>query len=156
MDDASTIFIVDDDPAICAAIRRLLAPLGRPVRAFSSAEQFLAAIGPGARGCLLLDVCLPGMSGLELRRQLAADGSGLSVILVTAHHDTPAVRSAVGETAAMVLPKPFQRDQLLAAISQATVPTSPTPTSAQVPTPAPVSTPSPLPAAPPAASSKWR
>ena len=129
MDDVSPIYVVDDDPAICTAIRRLLAPLGRPVRSFASAEQFLAAVDGSARGCLLLDVSLPGMSGLELRQQLAAQGSALTVILVTAHHDVPAVKSE----AAVVVPKPFQREQLLAAIRQVSESATQTPTPSPIP-----------------------
>src|SRR5688500_17332889 len=85
--DEPTIYIVDDDVAIQTATRRLLRPLGYPVKLAGSAEEFLTMAGPGARGCLVLDISLPGMSGLELHERMTAQGWHLPVVIVTSHFD---------------------------------------------------------------------
>src|SRR5689334_14851564 len=85
--DPPVIFVVDDDASVRTAIRRLLLSLRLPVRLFESAEQFLAQTRAGTRGCLVLDLRLPGMSGLQLQKHLAAAEWNLPTIFVTAHDD---------------------------------------------------------------------
>src|SRR5829696_8080987 len=77
------VYVVDDDPSVRAALRRLLRSGGHPVRLFASAEQFLANTDSSARGCLILDVMMPGMSGLQLHERLASHGWELPVIFIT-------------------------------------------------------------------------
>jgi FixJ family two-component response regulator len=112
--DEPTIYIVDDDVAVQAATRRLLRQLGFPVRLFGSAEEFLAAVRPGALGCLVLDLSLPGMSGMELQEHMAAQGWQLTIVFVTSHFDQASHDSALRRGAAAFLSKPFGLDQLLA------------------------------------------
>lgn len=113
------IYIVDDDPGVQAAIRRLLRPLGCPVRAFLSAEAFLAASGPDARGCLLLDVGLPGMSGMELQQHLLSEGWELPIVFFTSRLDPAMRETAMRRGAVAFLHKPSGLDQLRADVAAA-------------------------------------
>src|SRR3954462_534716 len=85
--ETPVVFVVDDDPSVREGIRRLLLALPLPVRLFGSAEDFLAGVRPGARGCLGLDLHLRGMSGLQLQSRLVTEGWKLPTIIVTAHDD---------------------------------------------------------------------
>ncbi len=114
-----TVFIVDDDPSVCEALCDLIESAGLNTRHFSSAEMFLDAWNPDMAGCLVLDVRLPGMSGMELQGQLAEAGSSISIIIMTAHGDIPMVRKAMKAGAVEFLTKPFQDEELLQAIEQA-------------------------------------
>jgi FixJ family two-component response regulator len=116
--DEATIYIVEDDAAVRVATRRLLRPLGHPVREFASAEEFLAAAGD-ARGCLVLDLSLPGMNGLELQERLAARGSDLPIIFMTSHFDAASQEAALARGAIAFLRKPFGADQLHAHVRTA-------------------------------------
>ena len=114
-----TVFIVDDDPAICESLCDLIESAGLVTRQFASAEEFLAASSPELAGCLVLDVRLPGMSGMELQSKLIKSGLAIPIIIMTAHGDIPMVRNAMKAGAVEFLTKPFQDEELLMAIEQA-------------------------------------
>jgi len=114
-----TVFIVDDDPAICESLSDLMESAGLAARKFSSAEQFLEACTPALAGCLVLDVRLPGMTGMELQQKLVKSGLAIPIIIMTAHGDIPMVRNAMKAGAVEFLTKPFQDEELLTAIEQA-------------------------------------
>jgi FixJ family two-component response regulator len=114
-----TVFIVDDDPAICESLSDLMESAGLAARRFASAEQFLEACTPELAGCLVLDVRLPGMTGMELQQKLVKSGLGIPIIIMTAHGDIPMVRNAMKAGAVEFLTKPFQDEELLTAIEQA-------------------------------------
>jgi FixJ family two-component response regulator len=114
-----TVFIIDDDAAICAGLADLLESAGLKTEHFPSAEEFLESWEPGMPGCLVLDVRLPGMSGMELHAKLAESGASIPVIVMTAHGDMPMVRKALKAGAVEFLIKPFQDEELLQAVAQA-------------------------------------
>ena len=114
-----TVFIVDDDPAICDSLCNLVESAGLVTRQFASAEEFLEACSPGMAGCLVLDVRLPGMSGMELQKELVRSGLAIPIIIMTGHGDIPMVRNALKAGAVEFLTKPFQDEELLTAIRQA-------------------------------------
>ena len=107
-----TIFVIDDDESVCRALRDLLESAGFRVETFRSAKDFLDSGRSGSRGVLILDVRMPELSGIELQKQLAASGSKLPVIFITAHEDTLAEKTALEAGAVAFLQKPFD-DQLL-------------------------------------------
>lgn len=113
------IFVVEDDASVRTAIRRLLLTLRYPVRLFASAEEFLSQIDSDARGCLVLDVRLPGMNGLELQQQLCDQEWKLPVVFVTAHDDDELRDLALRRGAIAYLRKPFERDGLLSGVRDA-------------------------------------
>jgi two-component system, LuxR family, response regulator FixJ len=115
----ATVYIVDDDEAVRAGLGALLAARGFDVRPFGSAEAFLSAAPTGANACLLLDVRMPGMSGLELQRELKGRGIALPIIMITGHGDVPMAVAALKGGAVDFLEKPFDADVLLAAIDEA-------------------------------------
>lgn len=108
-----TVFVVDDDPAMRDAMATLLQTTGLPTRTFASAREFLDTFHPETRGCLLLDVRMPDMSGLELHRHLSSQGATIPVILVTAHGDVPMAVQAIKEGAFDFIEKPFHEERLL-------------------------------------------
>ena len=114
-----TAFIVDDDPSVCEALCDLIESAGLTTRHYSSAELFLDAWTPDMAGCLVLDVRLPVMSGMELQGHLAEAGLPIPIIIMTAHGDIPMVRKAMKAGAVEFLTKPFQDEELLQAIEQA-------------------------------------
>ncbi len=114
-----TVFVVDDDSSICEALCDLLESAGLATRHYSSAETFLDAWTPDMAGCVVLDVRLPGMSGMELQSLLAETGLSIAVIIMTAHGDVPMVRKALKTGAVEFLTKPFQDEELLQAIREA-------------------------------------
>jgi FixJ family two-component response regulator len=116
---AQTIFLVDDDSSVCEALVDLLELAGFNVKPFDSAESFLAEWMPEMAGCLLLDVRLPGLSGLELQARLAETNRSIPIIIMTGHGDVPMVRKALKAGAIDFLAKPFQDDDLLRAVEQA-------------------------------------
>lgn len=118
-DLSQTVFVVDDDPAICESLCNLMESAGLVTRQFASAEEFLEAYSPEFAGCLVLDVRLPGMSGMELQSELVRSGLSLPVIVMTGHGDIPMVRNALKAGAVEFLTKPFQDEELLTAIQQA-------------------------------------
>lgn len=115
----STVFIVDDEELIRTLIQRIVETAGLSAEAFSGAEEFLNWHDPSRPGCLVSDVRMPGMSGLELQAALAERNSPLPVILVTAHADVPMVLQAMKSNVVDFVEKPFDREDLLARIQKA-------------------------------------
>lgn len=110
------IYVVDDDAAVRSALCALLGSVNLDALAFDSAETFLQAADPDMAGCLLLDVRMPGMSGLELQRVLKERGIGLPVIIITGHGDVPMAVRAMKAGATEFIEKPFNEQALLDAI----------------------------------------
>jgi RNA polymerase sigma factor (sigma-70 family) len=117
--EAPTVFVVDDDPEVGNSLRFLLKSMGLQSQSFLSAGEFLEAYDPGTPGCLLLDVRMPGMSGLDLQARLREMGSTLPIIFVTAHGDVPMAVNAVKAGAVDFLEKPFKHQELLAKVQDA-------------------------------------
>ncbi len=118
-DSDPTVFVVDDDPGVTDAIRLLLRSVGLQSEAFRSANDFLETYDPDRTGCLVLDVRMPGMSGLNLQERLHQMGSTLPIIFVTAHGDVPMAVEAVKAGAVDFVQKPFRDQDLLDKIQQA-------------------------------------
>ena len=116
---SDTVFIVDDDAAVRDALSLLLSLRGHRTATFASAEDFLAALQPDWQGCVVADIRMPGMSGLELQQLLLERQPDLAVIVITAHGDVSAARQAFLAAAVDFLEKPFDGDQLVAAIEKA-------------------------------------
>lgn len=114
-----SVFIVDDDASVRDALSLLLSLRGYATATFASAEDFLAALQPDWRGCVLLDIRMPGMSGLELQRRLHGSAAALPVVVITAHGDVAAARQAFLADAVDFIEKPFDSAQLLGAIEAA-------------------------------------
>ena len=114
-----TVFVVDDDPSIRQALSNLIRSVGLAVKVFPSAREFLQAALPSGSACLVLDVRLPGLGGLELQRELAATHHHLPIIFITGHGDIPMSVRAMKAGAVEFLPKPFRDQDLLDAIHQA-------------------------------------
>ncbi|MGH8287278.1 MAG: response regulator transcription factor, partial [Steroidobacteraceae bacterium] len=109
----ATVFVVDDDEAVRGAMRLLLKSVGLTAVAYASADEFLAHYGTDQPGCLLLDVRMPGMSGLELQHQLNLRGAIVPVIFMTGHGDVPMAVEAMQHGAFDFLQKPFRDQELL-------------------------------------------
>ena len=118
MSDLS-VFIVDDDPSVRDSLGLLLGLRGYRTAIFSDAESFLQAFSPDWRGCILLDIRMPGMDGLALQRRLLELRCGLPVIVITGHGDVESARDAFKAQAADFLEKPLDQAKLLAAIDEA-------------------------------------
>jgi FixJ family two-component response regulator len=116
MTDAPVVFVVDDDPSVRRAIQRLLASVGLQVELFGSAQEFLRSERPNAPSCLVLDVRLPGISGLDLQRELLEHSIHIPIIFITAHADIPMAVRAMKAGAVEFLTKPFRDQDLLDAI----------------------------------------
>lgn len=119
MTNRPTLFLVDDDPAISRALASAGQLLGLPVLSFSSAEQFLRCYDRSQPGCLILDIKMPGMSGLELQQKLITEGIHLPVIMISGHADVRIAVEAMSRGAMTLLEKPFRLDELLAHIRRA-------------------------------------
>ena len=118
--DAPTVFVVDDDLSVRRAVDRLLRSAGFLVESFGSGDEFLEQVGPERRGCVVLDVRMPGQSGFDLFDRLIADGRDLGVIFVTGHTDLPAAMRAMNAGATFhFLVKPFEAEELISAVEQA-------------------------------------
>ena len=113
-----TVFVVDDHPSIRSALNRLLESVGLRCETFESGAGFLERLEPGATGCVLLDVRMPGLSGLEVQQRLIASGCDLPVILLTAYADVALTVRAMKAGAVEVLTKPFEEQPLLDAVQQ--------------------------------------
>jgi FixJ family two-component response regulator len=113
------IFVVDDDRSVRESLRRLLTSRGLAVQVFPSASAFLAAARPDGPACLVLDVRLPGLSGLDLQRDLARSDAALPIVFLTGHGDIPMSVRAMKAGAVEFLTKPFREQDLLDAIRQA-------------------------------------
>jgi FixJ family two-component response regulator len=113
IDRAAVVYLVDDDAAVRAGFTALFRSVGLPVRSFDSAESFLEGVEPDAEGCLLLDVRMPGMSGLELQERLRDRGVALPIVLISAHADVPMAVRAMKTGAVDFLEKPVNEQELL-------------------------------------------
>ena len=118
-DTNSAVYVVDDDPSVRDAVSSLLRSVGLHAEAFGSTAAFLKAKRPEVPSCLLLDVKLPGVSGLEFQHELKGAGIRIPIIFITAHGDIPMSSRAMKAGAVDFLPKPFQKQDLLAAIHEA-------------------------------------
>jgi FixJ family two-component response regulator len=118
-DADAIVFVVDDDSSIRAAIKSLVSLVGLRVETFGSAQEFLRNERPDLPGCVVLDVELPGLTGLDLQRELAAHGIKLPIIFITGYGDIPMSVRAMKAGAMEFLTKPFRDQDLLDAIQQA-------------------------------------
>ena len=109
----SMVYVVDDDAGVRGALEALLGSVGLPTQSFSSAEAFLQVSDANMRGCLLLDVRMPGMGGLEVQTKLRELGIALPVIFITGHGDVPMAVRAMKTGAVDFVEKPFNEQQLL-------------------------------------------
>ena len=114
-----TVVVVDDDAAVRDGLRRLISSVGLGVEVFPTAQAFLRARRPDAPGCLVLDVRLPGLSGLDLQRELADTDAALPIIFLTGHGDVPMSVRAMKAGAVEFLTKPFRAQDLLDGIRSA-------------------------------------
>src|ERR1700690_3837630 len=118
-DVGAAVFVVDDDASVRDGIRTLLRSVGLHAEVFSSAEEFLSAARPETPSCLVLDIRLPGVNGLDFQDRLSAAGIEIPIIFITAHSDIPTSLRALKGGAVEFLAKPFQTQALLTAIHQA-------------------------------------
>ncbi len=116
---APTVFIIDDDAAVRASIQDLLESVGLRCESFKAAEEFLQSKRPDGPSCLVLDVKLPGVNGLDFQRQLAKAGVQIPIIFITGYGDIPMTVKAMKSGAVEFLTKPFIDADLLTAIHQA-------------------------------------
>jgi FixJ family two-component response regulator len=117
--ESGTVFVIDDDPAVCRALSRLLITAGYRVRAFESAEGFLADRHSEAPGCLLLDVCLPGLDGIQLQRSFLSSPCPRPIVFLTGRSDIQTSVTAMKAGAVDFLTKPIDSERLVAAIDKA-------------------------------------
>jgi FixJ family two-component response regulator len=115
----SIVFVVDDDPSVQRAIKRLISSVGLRVELFGSAQELLANELPNVPSCLILDIRLPGVSGLDFQRQLADANIHIPIVFITAHGDIPMTVRAMKAGAVEFLTKPFRDQDLLDAIQLA-------------------------------------
>jgi len=118
MPAAPVVFVVDDDPAVRKSLTRLIAAAGYAVDAFASARDFLARERPTGPCCLVLDVRMPGLTGLDLQEALAAAGRRMSIVFITGHGDVSMSVRAMKRGAVDFLSKPFDVEDLLEAIQR--------------------------------------
>jgi len=117
--DTATVFIIDDDPAVRASIQDLLQSVGLRSECFATAEEFLQISPPDGPSCLILDVRLPGINGLDFQHRLADAGVHTPIVFITGHGDIPMTVRAMKSGAVEFLTKPFSDLDLLRAIQQA-------------------------------------
>src|ERR1700746_1563143 len=115
-DAEPTVFVIDDDPAVLASVGRLLRSLNLNAQLFASIAHFLKSDPPNGPSCLVLDVRLPGQSGLDFQRELAAAKREIPIIFITGHGDIPMSVQAMKCGAIEFLTKPFRDQDLLDAI----------------------------------------
>ena len=118
-DEQPVVFVVDDDPSMRATLTDVMRSVGLQVQTFASAREFMGSKLPDAPGCLVLDVRLPGQSGLEFQRTLAESGMELPVVFITGHGDVPMSVRAMKAGAVDFLIKPFRDQDLLDAVHAA-------------------------------------
>jgi FixJ family two-component response regulator len=116
---APTVFVIDDDAAVRASIQGLLKSVGLRSECFGTTQEFLNSTRPDAPSCLVLDVRLPGVNGLDFQRELADAGFRIPIIFITGHGDIPMTVKAMKSGAVEFLTKPFRHQDLLDAIHQA-------------------------------------
>jgi len=119
VEERAVVFVIDDDSSMRLALEDLVRSVGLEVRAFAAPQEFLQSKLPDAPGCLVLDVRLPGMSGLTFQNELAKEGMALPVIFITGHGDIPMSVRAMKAGAVEFLTKPFHDQDLLDAIHAA-------------------------------------
>ena len=119
MKNRPRIAVVDDDQSVREALENFISSVGYEVKLFASAEAFLDSDGPAKTDCAVLDLRLPGISGLELHRKLAANGQSIPAIIITAQGNYQAESDALAAGAIAFLRKPFKEDVLLDAIDSA-------------------------------------
>jgi FixJ family two-component response regulator len=119
MNPPATVFVVDDDPGVLKALARLLQTSGYAVATFASPRAFLDTNGAQASGCLVLDMALPGINGLDLQKALARDGSCIAIVFISGEGDIPKSVQAMKAGAVDFLTKPFNDVQLLEAVDLA-------------------------------------
>ena len=117
--DSATVFVIDDDDLVRAAIQGMLKSVGLKAETFGTPQEFLCRQRPDGPSCLILDVELPGTSGLDFQRELAAAGIRIPIIFITGHGDIPMTVKAMKSGALEFLTKPFQDEDLINAIHQA-------------------------------------
>jgi FixJ family two-component response regulator len=117
--DVAMVFVVDDDPQVLASIQGLLKSAGLRSEGFETAEQFLQRQPPDGPTCLIVDVSLPGISGLDFQQQLKKAGLQIPIVFITAHGDIPMTVKAMKSGAVEFLTKPFEDKDLLGAVQQA-------------------------------------
>ncbi|MFM7066850.1 MAG: response regulator FixJ [Gammaproteobacteria bacterium] len=115
----ATVFVVDDDEAVRTSLRLLLKSVGLPVETCASAQEFLDRFDADRPGCLVLDIRMPGMSGLELQERLNAMHAMIPVVFITGHGDVPMAVEAMQHGAVDFIQKPFRDQDLLDRINQA-------------------------------------
>jgi len=120
-DVPAMVYVVDDDDGVRGSIRLLLKSVGIAATPMASAQEFLAAFDPAQPGCLVLDIRMPGMSGLELQQQLNLRGAILPVVFITGHGDVPMAVDAMQHGAFDFLQKPFRDQDLIDRIQKALV-----------------------------------
>jgi FixJ family two-component response regulator len=113
---SKAVAVIEDDESYRVAVQRLLKSAGFPVQSFASAEDFLSSGRQHEAGCLVADICMPGMSGLDLKAKLNADHYPIPTIFVTAHADETLRLQAMRAGAVRLLAKPFEGDTLLEAV----------------------------------------
>jgi len=114
-----TVFIVDDDASVLRSLQRLLRSAGWTTEAYDSAEEFLRVRDRGAAGCVILDLAMPGLDGLEVQRRLVEEGMALPIIFLTGRSDPPTIVRAMRAGATNFLCKPIDGDRLLASVAEA-------------------------------------
>ena len=118
-ESASMVYVIDDDPSVRRAIKRLVESMGLRVEMFGSGQEFLQANRPDVPSCLVLDIRLPGISGLDFQRELAKANVHIPIIFITGHGDVPMAVRAMKAGAVTFLTKPFRDQDLLDAIQLA-------------------------------------
>ena len=118
-DKPSTVFVVDDDDAVRASLRLLLKSVGLPVETYASAQEFLGGYDPDRAGALVLDIRMPGMSGLELQQKLNEIHAIVPIVFITGHGDVPMAVEAMQHGAVDFIQKPFRDQDLIDRINQA-------------------------------------
>lgn len=116
---ANTVFVVDDDASVRRSLARLLGASGYATETFASAREFLAAMATRGPGCLVLDLQMPELTGLELQEALAAAGRAIPIVFITGYGDIPSSVKAMKAGAVDFLPKPFAAAALLEAVGRA-------------------------------------
>lgn len=113
------VYVVDDDPAFSRTVAELVSTLNYEARLFESAEEFLVGVAADCPGCVILDIRLPGMDGLEVQQRMTERGIALPVIILTAYADTSLTVRSLRNGAVTVLDKPFRREDLSSSICEA-------------------------------------
>ena len=119
MNDDAIVFVIDDDESIREALKSLIRSVGLKVETFAAAHEFLQSRRPDVPACLILDVRMPGLSGLDLQRELTEANINIPIIFITGHGDIPMSVRAMKAGAVEFLTKPFREQDLLDAIQQA-------------------------------------